>query len=223
MATNNSTAIPRRVKDLTGQRFGRLTVLEYAGLSKFGTAQWLCRCDCGGSHVAVIRKGREPGCGCLHLEAVTSHGQYGSPEYRSWSSMLARCYTPSNHAYTRYGGRGITVCDRWRTSFGAFYKDMGKRPSLGCSIERLDNDSGYHPDNCVWATPTEQARNRKNNHILHYNGQAMCLAAWAEQVGIHPDTIAQRLDRGWPIKRALTEPVHLRHTPAGSTESVKPS
>ncbi len=223
MATNNSTTIPHQVKDLTGQRFGRLIVVEYAGIGKFRRAKWLCQCDCGNTHITTIQKERTRSCGCLLCESKTTHGQTDSPEYSSWRHMLERCLNPNHHAYVRYGGRGITVCDRWRASFEAFYEDMGTRPSLAYSIERIKNEEGYYPDNCKWGTPEEQARNRKGNRILHHDGQSRCLTVWAKLAGITPNALTKRLGAGWSMDRALTEPVHLRHTPAGSTESVKPS
>lgn len=157
--------------DLTGSRFGRLTVMRRAGNASTGDAQWLCICDCGET-VTVrgtrLRSGESRSCSCLQKEIVSSrnstHRLSKSPEYRSWSSMIARCENPKYHHYHRYGGRGITICDRWRDSFESFLADMGPRPSLSHSIDRYpDNDGNYEPGNCRWATPAEQRHNRSDS------------------------------------------------------------
>ncbi len=130
------------------------------------------------------------------------HGMRYSREYATWSSMLARCANPLD---ADHGARGIKVCERWRESFEAFYEDMGPRPTCK-SIERLDNDGDYEPGNCKWATPKEQARNRRTSRFLAHNGRRLTLAAWAEATGIPRNTIANRLLRGWSMERALTRP-----------------
>jgi hypothetical protein len=125
-----------------------------------------------------------------------------------WKGILARCQNPNNAAYKNYGGRGITVCERWQ-SFRNFIYDMGPRPK-GLFIERIDNDLGYCPSNCKWATWHEQSRNRRNNRIIEFNGKSQCLADWAEETGINRNVIAKRLNTGWSIKRALTVPMTKR-------------
>jgi hypothetical protein len=153
--------------DMLGQRVGRLLVIEYAGSSPTSQgALWKCRCDCGN---VVVRKGaylRTAGtrsCGCLNLDRLHARRTHGSPpEHRCWDAMIRRCYSAKNPNYRYYGGRGITVCKRWRTSFEAFLTDMGPRPSAQHSIERIDNDRGYEPSNCRWGTKLEQMRNRRH-------------------------------------------------------------
>lgn len=155
-------------KDLTGQRFGRLVVLEEGERTKSGQVIWYCMCDCGNERripVSSLTSGRTKSCGCrrkdVKAQEVTTHGfSKGNPTYRSWAHMLARCHNPNNKYYHNYGGRGIKVCDRWRYSFENFLADMGERPN-GKTIDRKDNDGGYEPGNCRWADWQSQMSNRR--------------------------------------------------------------
>jgi hypothetical protein len=133
------------------------------------------------------------------------------PEYDVWAAMKKRCCTPSSDSYVDYGARGITVCARWRKSFDAFLADIGPRPSPRHSLERKRNGEGYHPDNCKWATASEQQRNTRANHILRLDGRAQCVTAWAEEFGLNSRVVFQRLDYGWPPIAALTTPVRGYH------------
>jgi hypothetical protein len=134
------------------------------------------------------------------------HG--GSPTYISWLSMRKRCSDPSHDNYRLYGGRGIKVCERWLNSFENFLADMGERPK-GRFLEREDNDGNYKPSNCKWATRSEQARNRRTNHLLTFQGRTQPLIAWAEETGISRLTLRSRLREGWSTERALQEPTNL--------------
>jgi hypothetical protein len=116
--------------------------------------------------------------------------------------MINRCKNTSQKAFPRYGGRGIVVCDRW-TKFENFYADMGERP-IGHTLDRIDNDLGYEPGNCRWATVSEQNRNKRSNHVIEYNGEKLCISEWARRVGIDGKTIRRRLDVGWSVEKALT-------------------
>lgn len=218
MPETNSIAIPPRVKDLTGQSFARLTVLEFAGTRSL-KAYWLCRCECGVTITLCggsLTSGNSKSCGCLNRDTRTSHGKHRTPEYKAWQQILQRCCNPSSPTYPLYGGRGITACDRWRTSFVAFSEDMGLRPSPKHSIDRIDNDAGYCKENCRWATKKEQSRNTRQNVLVTFRGKTQCITAWAEELRMKPDTLQDRLQSGWSAERALTTPVAHRRSSASS-------
>lgn len=190
------------LRDLTGRRFGRLTVIGQDG------KKWLCRCICGG-HKSVFSEnlsaGRTRSCGCLLKEISTRHGMAGTPTYKSWAAMKARCLDPEAPDYPRYGGRGIKVCDRW-LSLKNFAADMGLRPS-GTTLDRIDNNGNYEPNNCRWATAIQQANNKRDTHLLTYAGKTLSISQWARETGIGRVTLAKRIKRGWPVDVALTAPV----------------
>ncbi len=212
MAWNLPGTAHPRFKNLAGQRFGRLIVLAYVGPSSEG-AIWSCRCDCG-KELSVrgksLRTGNTRSCGCLFLESLIvnpralKHGQ--CPEWQSWASMIRRCHEAGATGFKNYGGRGISVCDRWRgpDGFTHFLADLGNRP-LGHELDRKDNDGNYCPENCRWATSKEQAQNRRDTVLIEFQGRLQCLAAWADELGFNRSTLAYRIASGWPIERALTQ------------------
>lgn len=130
------------------------------------------------------------------------------PEYRVWNKMKDRCYNKDSMNYRNYGGRGISICEKWLTSFENFINDMGLRPSSKHSIERINNDGNYEPQNCKWATKKEQSYNRRDNVNLNYNGRTQCLTKWAKEFGLSIETLRRRLNSGTPIETALTAPLY---------------
>ena len=185
--------------DMIGQRFGRLVVISRAENSSGGSAMWNCDCDCGETSIVIggaLRSGHTSSCGCLKNEKTTErnfkHGMVGTSTHRIWTGMKQRCTNPNDTTYRNYGGRGITVCERW-DKFDNFYADMGKRPK-GMSIERKDNNGNYCPENCCWETRWNQARNRRSNRIIKYEGREQCMADWADEFGVDRGTLRQRLN-----------------------------
>ena len=136
---------------------------------------------------------------------VEWHRKSRTPEYRVWCSMKARCNDPKHKAYKRYGGRGLAVCDQWLYSFENFLADMGKRPSPEHSLDRIDNDLGYSPNNCRWATRLEQANNQSTNRRITFNGKTQTVTEWAREMGLTEGMLRSRLDLGWSVERSLTE------------------
>lgn len=201
-----------------GDRFGSLVIVdETVTRAKNGRALWQCQCDCGtrcvvqgtrlrlGLTKSCVSCGRAAG-SIITAAKRTRHGMWRSSEYRIWVTMRQRCQNPKTPNYVGYGARGITVCDRWQT-FENFYADMGARPSMRHSIDRIDNDGPYSPENCRWATPTEQASNTKSNHRLTYGGRTQTMSQWAREIGVPFSVLDSRCRKlGWSTERALTEP-----------------
>lgn len=191
---------------LSGQTFGRLTVFDRCSQNP---SYWWCQCSCGSAAKRIYRssltRGLTRSCGCLWRETVpganATHRKTKTSIYRLWSMMLDRCRNPQNKRYARYGGRGITVCELWY-NFENFYDDMGERP-VGKTLNRINNDGPYSPDNCEWASLKTQARNKSTNKLLTHEGKTQSLAAWAEELGIKRQTLSTRLYRGWSVRSAL--------------------
>jgi hypothetical protein len=183
----------------------------------------LYRCDCGVEKIIRmdhVKRGATISCGCAAKSNGETHGGSNLPEYRIWESMIRRCYKDTDSAYHYYGARGIRVCDRWRHSFSNFLSDLGCRPSDNHQIERNDNDGDYCPENCRWATRKEQCRNRRNSHFVEYDGDRKTLAEWEDITGIQQDTIRRRLEMGWDIYRALTQPAVRTPPPIRKKKSI---
>lgn len=191
--------------DLTGRRFGNLIAKEKLP-ARNGRRLWLCICDCGSETKAQaghLRAGIRLSCGCRMPESKKTHGMSRSPEYRAWENARARCRNPKVKRYPLYGGRGIRMCDEWASSFEAFIRDMGRRPSSSHSLDRLDSNGHYEPGNCRWATAAQQNNNRSINRHVIVRGSRMTVAEASRLTGIPHATILGRLDRGYPDDEAV--------------------
>jgi hypothetical protein len=221
-----------RARQYSG-RYGWLTVVKMAG-RKPGNPKsnmyWECLCDCGNTVCVTgpsLAKSRKT-CGCYQgtgefitpkqqakKDASEKHKRYIEfrrkyrPEYRAWENMKSRCSNPNSTGYDSYGGRGISFCERWRV-FESFVEDMGAKPSPKHSLDRIDVNGDYCPENCRWATPQEQSINKRNNRLLTLRGESMRIDEWADRLGVRANTIACRLHRGWNEEDALTKPVQKK-------------
>lgn len=178
---------------LVGRKFERLLVVEEL---QTGTRnrKFRCICDCGAITTpwySGLTSGRAKSCGCLMVERVTSHGLESHPLYPTWRNMVSRCTRPEDRSWPRYGGRGISVCHRWKTDMQAFLDDMGPRPE-GCSLDRIDNSGDYTPSNCRWATNVEQARNKRNNVWV----RGRLISDWATELGVSLSVISGAVAKG---------------------------
>lgn len=190
-----------KLKDLTGQRFGRWSVTARAENTNKGQSQWLCVCDCGTVRVINtnnIRQGSSKSCGCLKDELTSArsktHGLTNTRTYRCWANMITRCENKNFSRHADYADRGISVCDNWQT-FAGFLADMGECPSSECSIDRINNDGNYEPSNCRWATKVTQANNTRANNVVTFNGVSRTLAEWSRLTGINYSTLRNRINR----------------------------
>lgn len=210
----NRLSITKGSKFSNGIEFLEMIEISPISLGKF-------RCFCGNEFIrsaSRVVSGITKSCSCLLKTNIqnlrppkTIHGESSriyknvTPEYNAWMRMKSRCYRLENDSYPRYGGRGITVCDRWKNDYGAFLQDMGRIPSKHHSLDRINNDGNYDPENCRWATMVEQNRNKSNNKYILLNGESKTQSEWAREFGISKSTLSRRLKSGWPIELALTE------------------
>lgn len=198
-----------------GQVFGRLKVLKKYRRRYSKNLNWFCLCECvcgnkTSMYLYSLLKGVSKSCGCLNKELARSrafrHGHHvgnkASGTYRSWQGMFPRCYNLKSPAYKNYGGRGIVVCARW-SKFENFLSDMGERPK-GLTLDRRDNDKGYNPSNCHWATKSEQAVNRRTSRKLVFKGEVLSVVEWSIRTGIKEGCITKRLNMGWSAEETLT-------------------
>lgn len=202
-------------ENLTGQKFGRLTVVCVARRINYKT-YWKCECDCGCVTVVQasnLKSGHTKSCGCYNSEVTTKrnykHGKRFTPLYNTWNNMRRRCYDEMNAKYYIYGARGITVCDEWE-DFETFYDDVSILPNFGkkgFTLHRIDNDGNYEPSNVKWANAKEQANERSSNRLYTYNGKTQTISQWADEYNINYEKLRQRLVyRNWTIEKALTTP-----------------
>lgn len=203
--------MPQHTKLRSGQQFGRLTVIRYSHRDqKARLSYWICQCSCGNQKIAaskLLLGGKVKSCGCLKpgkwFEAWRNRA------YRSWDMMIARCYNEKHIAFHKYGAKGITVCDSWR-SFDGFYKDMGDRPEH-TTLDRIDNSKGYEPGNCRWATQDIQHKNRSVTVNVEYEGELMTLTELSMKVGIPRSVLYGRIMQcGWSVAEAISVPVQKR-------------
>lgn len=208
------------MNNLIGQKFNELIPIKYVGRNKWGNALWLCRCDCGKEKIILgsdIKRGRSKNCGCSKLKHGHTKNRKQSKTYKSWDSMIQRCTNKNTENYEYYGGRGITICDRWLEPDGQgflnFLEDMGEKPE-GKSLDRVDNNlliEGYSPNNCCWSTRKEQANNRRNDLIITFDNRTQHLIDWANEFCIPYDTLWKRIYRScWSIEKAFNTPVIKR-------------
>lgn len=206
--------------DLTGQRFGRLLVIGFAGRNHSKNVTWKCQCDCGNTRIVSssnLRAGTKS-CGCLLRESATAklpkpkHGLFGTRIYGVWSRMIARCENKNVRSYPNYGGRGIKVCDEWRNSpesFAEWAFATGYDPDapiFECTLDRIDVDGDYCPENCRWVDIKAQQNNKRNNHRILYGDRYLTIAEWSDITGISQDVILHRLTNGWSVEDTLTIP-----------------
>lgn len=207
------------IKDLTGQRFGRLTVIRKTDKrGPDGGIVYECLCDCGNTcfvwNNKLTRKNHSAkrSCGCLQAEAHTTyiHGEAGTILYHKWTGMKDRCYNPNAAQYKYYGGRGISVCAEWLHDFSAFQRwalSAGYRREL--SLDRIDPNGGYCPENCRWIALEDQQKNKRTVPLFTYSGETHTLPEWSEITGIKYGTLWKRIKNGWSIEKALTTTVGL--------------
>ena len=203
------SAIKDKFKDETGKTYGRLVVLNKLDLKTKAGALWNCLCSCGNETTvrgSSLRAGTTSSCGCLGKELSSDrkrkHGFYGNPSYRTWANMITRCTDISSKAYKYYGGIGITVCDRWM-DVSNFIADMGQRPK-GMTLDRINNNLGYSPDNCAWVSMFDQNRNKKSNVNIEIDGVTKSVTDWANDYGLNPKTVFNRIYAGWDVIEAIT-------------------
>lgn len=216
----------KKINNLVGKTFGKLTVLRLSDDYAKGKARWLCMCECGNTTIVLscnLVRNHTTSCGChkkanfntMNLTHGATANKFGNKReypstYKIWCLMRQRCINPKSNAYQWYGGRGISICERWN-DYSNFVNDMGTRPD-GCSLDRINNDGPYSPENCRWATPIEQARNRRNVRVLTYNGQTKSVPEWADHIGVPRGSLYNRIVRGWSLERIFTQP-YRNHQP----------
>ena len=199
-----------------GQKFNRWTLLEKAPSVRHGTtsrAAWYCQCECGTTRsvpASDLRSGRSASCGCYHKEAVkkssTKHGMHKHPAYQAWNNAVQRCLNPDNPGYSEYGGRGIKISEEWREDFANFWRDMGPTWTARSTLDRIDVNGGYESGNCRWASPREQANNRRTNILVAGpGGVMMTVTQAAEAYGINRATVYSRIRNGKPESEWFTK------------------
>lgn len=209
----------RRIKDVTGQRYGRLTVASYSHTLN-SRSYWNCICDCGKTKVVFITcltQGSTNSCGCIQKEFNRNKKTHGesiggiSPEYRAWTNIKVRCYNPNGAWYKSYGGRGIKVCKRWLESFENFLEDMGRRPSKFHSLDRKKVNGNYCKSNCRWATAIQQSHNMRRNVWITYKGKKMVQADFCRLINTSRTSVMIRVKQKWDINKIAEYYINFRN------------
>lgn len=210
-----------QLKDITGQKFGRLTVIKRVGRNKQRQATWLCQCECANQITAVgcyLRSKRVMSCGCLRkdnlLKSITKHNKSRDKIYKVFTGMKARCYNKNSIEYKNYGARGIKICEEWLNNFLNFYdwaiaNGYDENTEHGkCTIDRIDVNGDYCPNNCRFVSNLIQQRNKRNNRFIEYKGIKLCVADWEKRLNFSQGTIKTRIKNGWSIKQIIETPIH---------------
>ena len=213
----------KKAEDITGKKFGRLTAMFYTGERRGGNGRvWRCKCECGNIvdvPIGRLKQGRTKSCGCYQRDITRelkkakafhiTHGGSSEHLYGVWAAMKRRCEYPKDKRFKDYGGRGIKVCDRWKNDYATFKEDAIKAGYFeseeygACTLDRIDVNGDYCPENCRWVGMREQQNNRRNNNLVTYNGETKTVAQWARETGINAGTLYSRIERGWSPAKAL--------------------
>lgn len=205
------------LNNLLGRRFGRLVVMKRAENGKDGRVRWLCKCDCGNEKIVIAKlliNGCTKSCGCLNSEKAAErahnrakHGEYKTRLYSIWTGIKDRCYRPKTIGYKNYGGKGIKMCEEWQSYISFRDWAIANGYSNELTIDRINNEKDYCPENCRWATMKQQRHNSSQNRFIVYNNETHTIDEWSEITGINYHTISSRLRRGWNVADTLTKPV----------------
>lgn len=208
------STVTHNTNNLAHRQFGHWTVLDRPPIGPNRPLKVWCRCVCGTEkpvYVSNLISSKSCGCGCLRKNRYV-HGMTKTRIYAIWSNIITRCYNETDSHYPRWGGRGITVCGRWRESFENFYEDMGPTYHDELMIERISNHGPYCKENCRWATNLEQSNNRRNNVHVTFGDETHTIAEWARKLNINYGTLQSRISvYGWPLEKALTAPIKTHH------------
>lgn len=218
MNRDNKYWMPDKLIDITGQKFGRLKVLNYEGRNAQRIQFWKCKCNCGNETIvrsSNLKSGTTKSCGCLKSDIATkrnienaTHGKSKERIYNVWAGMKSRCNYEKDDSYAHYGGRGIKVCEEWDNSFQNFNQwAMRNGYEDHLSIDRIDNDGDYEPINCRWATDLEQHNNRSDNRHITYKGETLTIADMARKHKMKYNILFRRIKRGWSVERAIEQPI----------------
>lgn len=199
--------MPNRL-DITGKKYGKLTVSHFSHISKYGKSMWVCECSCGNKRNiqgSSLINGLSTSCGCNRINLLVkrskTHGKSRTKEHNIWKSMRMRCLNPKDSSYSGYGGRGIKVCKRW-LKFENFYEDMGNNPP-GTSLDRKNNNKGYSKSNCRWATIFEQNNNRRSSIFIEYKGERMTIAQWSNKLKINYHKLRYWIKKGNKLEQLI--------------------